>query len=199
MGTRTARISLAVGSMAAVVVVATIVLTHSSDANARPVPFADARLKIEYNATDGDAGMQFFIDADEPPWRQVTVTGPSGQRIATFQADDAVSHFGLSELFSESSEPPFTELPFEEFERLFPEGRYTFTGTGIDGTTMRSTFRLTHDVPDGPHIVSPADGATVDGRNVVVDWDPVTTPAGVDVVAYEVIVVDEAGAPSGGE
>src|SRR5262245_52405549 len=105
MGTRLARTGLVVGTVAAALVVVTIVVTVSdSGGSPRPVPFADARLKIEYNATDGDAGMQFFVDADEPPWRQVTVTGPSGQRIATFQADDAVSHFGLSELFSESSE-----------------------------------------------------------------------------------------------
>src|SRR5262245_10530850 len=161
-------------------------------ARTKTVPFDDARLKIEFNATDGDAGLQFFIDAET--WRHVTVTNPRGRKIADFDAGPVIHNFGLSELFSERSEPSFDELPFAEFKKLFPAGVYTFRGQGIDGQRLQSTFRLTHAIPDGPRITSPAEGATLPPDGVTVRWNPVTTPAGIRIVAYEVIVVaDESG------
>jgi hypothetical protein len=167
-------------------------IAPSRGANPRTVPFDDARLKIELNATDGDAGLQFFVDAET--WRHVTVTNPRGRKVADFDAGTVIRNFGLSELFSESSEPPFDELPFAQFKKLFPEGVYTFRGQDIDGQKLKSTFRLTHAVPDGPRITSPTDGQTLPADGVTVRWNPVTTPAGIHVVAYEVIVVaDESG------
>ena len=41
-------------------------------------PFPDARLKIEYNSTDGDAGLQIFLDA--PAWKEVSITNPTGRQ-----------------------------------------------------------------------------------------------------------------------
>jgi hypothetical protein len=153
-------------------------------------PFPDARLKIEYNATDGDAGLQVFVDA--PAWREVSITNPSGRNVMNVEAERVIRDFGLTELFAESSEPPFDEFPFAEFKQLFPEGTYTFSGRTIEGERLKSTFELTHDVPDGPAIVSPADEATLGPDDLVVQWQPVTTPAGVEVVAYQVLVVSDA-------
>jgi hypothetical protein len=56
----------------------------------------------------------------------------------------------------------------EQFKELFPEGTYTFRGTTIDGTPMTGTATLTHDVPDGPEILSPAADSRVPGDQVVV-------------------------------
>lgn len=154
------------------------------------IPFGDARLKIEYNATDGDAGLQVFLDA--PAWREISITNPSGKEVLGVEAERVIRNYGLTELFSESSEPPFEVFPFSEFKRLFPAGSYTFRGRTIDGQRLLSTFTLTHKVPDGPVITSPTDGATVGRNNVVVKWRPVTSPAGIDVVSYEVLVVADA-------
>jgi hypothetical protein len=151
------------------------------------VPFDDARLKIEFNSTDGDAGLQFFVDAEA--WRHVTVTNPQGRKVADFDAGPVIRNFGLSELFSESSEPNFEQLPFADFKKLFPAGVYTFRGQSIDGQPLKSTFTLTHAIPDGPKITAPAKGATLPANGVTVRWQPVTTPAGIHVVAYEVIVI----------
>jgi hypothetical protein len=179
-------------AIAGLALAALVPVPDSSAAKPKTVPFDDARLKIEVNATDGDAGVQFFIDAET--WRHVTVTNPRGHKVADFDAGMVIHNFGLSELFSESSEPPFAELPFAEFKQLFPEGVYTFRGQDIDGQRLKSTFRLTHAIPDGPRITSPTDGATLPPDGVTVRWNPVTTPAGIRVVAYEVIVVaDESG------
>ena len=153
----------------------------------KAIPFDDARLKIEFNATDGDAGLQIFVDAE--PWRTVTITDPRGREVARFKSEDVIKDFGLTELFSESSEPPFDEFPFEQFKQLFPEGRYTFSGTTIDGQQLKSVFRFTHKVPDAPNIVTPADESDVAPDQLVVSWDSVTSPDGVKVVAYQVLVV----------
>jgi hypothetical protein len=99
--------------------------------------------------------------------------------------------YGLTELFSESSEPPFEEFPLEQFMDLFPEGTYTFRGTTVDGTPMTGTATLTHDFPDGPRILSPAPGSRVKRDQVVVEWAPVTTPAGIEISGYQVLVVQE--------
>jgi hypothetical protein len=189
--------AIALGAALASVIVVTVVGAVTSDSK-RTLPFEDARLKIEFNATDGDAGLQIFADSEDG-WREIAVRNPAGGTVAQFTAGDVIKNFGLTELFSESSEPPFTELPFEEFKQLFPEGKYTFEGVTIDGDKLGSTFTFTHDVPDAPNITSPADGSTVDPNHVVVTWDPVTTPASVKVVAYEVIVISDEPAPSGGE
>ncbi len=157
---------------------------------AATAPFPDARLKIEYNATDGDAGLQVFLDA--PAWRRVVITNPSGDKVLEVHARNVIRNYGLTELFSESSEPPFEEFPFSEFKELFPEGEYEFRGWTIEGERLESTFTLTHTVPDGPTIVSPAAGATLAPDGVVMEWLPVTTPAGVNVVAYQVLVVADA-------
>jgi len=168
------------------------VVTSADGAKPKAIPFDDARLKIEYNSTEGDAGLQFFIDAKG--WRHVTVTNPLGRKVLDVDAAKVIRNYGLSELFSESSEPPFTEFPFAEFKKLFPEGVYTFEGQDIDGKPLRSTFNLAHNIPDGPTITSPADGATFPATDVDVTWQPVTTPAGIDIVAYEVFVVaDDSG------
>ena len=154
------------------------------------IPFPDARLKIEYNSTDGDAGLQVFLDA--PAWKEVSITNPSGHKVLQVEAERVIRNYGLTELFSESSEPPFEVFPFSQFKRLFPEGRYTFSGETIDGQRLQSTFALTHKVPDGPVIVSPSVDDTVAADDLVVEWMPVTSPAGVDVVAYQVLVVANA-------
>ena len=77
----------------------------------RPQPFDDARLEIELNSTDGDAGLQIFADSDNE-WKRFEIFRPGGEKILDISASGVLRDFGLSELFSESSEPPFTELPF---------------------------------------------------------------------------------------
>lgn len=156
----------------------------------KAMPFEDARLKIEFNATDGDAGLQIFVDAE--PWRNVTITNPQGREVARFKSEDVIENFGLTELFSESSEPPFVEFPFEQFKQLFPTGRYTFSGTTIEGQQLQSTVSFTHAVPDAPHIVTPLDAAVVARDELVVSWEPVTTPRTAKVAAYQVLVVADA-------
>jgi hypothetical protein len=160
----------------------------TAGAGSATIPFADARLKIEVNATDGDAGLQVFLDGE--PWRAVSLYGPSGRKLVDIDAKGPLKDYGLTELFSESSEPPFDEFPLAEFKQLFPEGVYTFRGRTIDGKTLKSTARLTHDIPAGPRILRPREDAEVRRDRVVVAWRPVRTP-GVQIVGYQVVVTRE--------
>ena len=161
----------------------------AADASPKPVEFCDARLKVEINATDGDAGLQVFLDGEA--WNQVELLDPDGNPIVDVDVTGRAEDYGLTELFSESSEPPFEEFPLEQFKALFPEGTYTFRGTTVDGTPMTGTAGLTHDFPDGPEILSPVADSRVRRDHVVVEWALVTTPAGIDIAGYQVLVVQE--------
>ena len=154
-----------------------------------PVRLEAAKVIVEVNETDGDAGLQIFLDGDA--WRQISVFRPDGQKIAEFATAGPVNDYGLTELFSESSEPPFTEFPLGQFKSLFPEGEYTFIGTTIDGQDVVGSATLTHDVPNGPNLVAPEDGARVDGSNVVIRWREGAQPEGVQIDAYQVVVTRE--------
>jgi hypothetical protein len=162
---------------------------QASEAASQPVRLAAATLIIEVNETDGDAGLQFFLDGE--PWRSMTISDPNGRVVVDVDAEGRLRDWGLTELFSESNEPPFTEVPLTEFLARFPAGRYSFVGETIEGEQLVGTARLSHDIPKGPEITSPADGATVNRDGVVARWKAPPEPAGIDIVGYRVIATRE--------
>lgn len=152
-------------------------------------PFKAADLKVEINATDGDAGLQIFLDDDA--WKRITIINPAGQVMVDVSATGPLKDYGLTELFSESSEPPFDQFPLAEFKKLFPEGTYLFLGQLIDGTLLRSEVPLTHAFPSGPIIIAPRGGTVQPTEPLIVRWLPVVTPPAVNIVGYQVLVVEE--------
>jgi hypothetical protein len=162
---------------------------QTSEAASAPIRLAAATMIVEVNATDGDAGLQVFLDGK--PWRSMTISGPDGRTLLAVNAEARLRNFGLTELFSESSEPPFDVFPLAKFKALFPEGKYTFAGTTVEGQRVVRRATLTHAIPDGPEIVSPAAGAAVARDDAVARWKRVSTPAGIDVVGYRAIVTRE--------
>ena len=156
---------------------------------AKAIRLDDATLIVEVNATDGDAGLQVFLDGE--PWRAMRITGPNGRAILDVKAQGRLQGHGLTELFSESSEPSFDVFPLERFKELFPAGRYSFAGETIDGNRLTGAATLSHAIPRGPEIVSPAKGSALNRANVVARWKRVTEPAGVDIVGYRAIVTRE--------
>ena len=158
-------------------------------AASKTVRLDEATMIVEVNATDGDAGLQIFLDGEA--WRSMTITAPDGRRMVAINGRTRLKNYGLTELFSESSEPPFDLFPLKKFKRLFPEGRYSFVGTTIEGDRLAGKARLSHDIPDGPQIAAPADGSTVPPGSLVADWNPVPEPPGINVVGYRAIVERE--------
>jgi hypothetical protein len=156
---------------------------------AAPRRLEAARLSIELNATDGDAGLQVFLNG--APWRELALVRPDGREILRLEATGPMRRFGLTELFSESSEPPFTRLPLEEFLALFPEGRYRLLGRTVDRRRLIGAAPLSHALPAPPEILAPADGAAVPADGSRVRWRPGPPAPAERVVAFEVTVERE--------
>jgi hypothetical protein len=163
-----------------------------------PISFAEVRLIIEFNSTDEDIGVQFFLDVDT--WRTVRILNPRGERIfkATTTAN-LLRQGGATELFVESDEPTLDELSLEEFFALFPEGTYKFRGRTPDGRQLVGAAEFTHDIPAGPEIIMPQAGADEECAQdvpipVVIAWNDVTTSIEgepLEIAEYEVIVGED--------
>ena len=169
-------------------------LVAAAPGSAQPpevVELEDAVIRIEVNDTDGDAGIQLFLDGDG--WRKMRVLAPDNRKIFEVKALSSGAELGFTELFTESEEPAFDEgFSFEELFELFPEGEYAFLGMSVDNERLAGLATLTHDVPGGPVLMGPS-GDMVDPSATVVSWDPPPAPlAGAPViVAYQVIVERE--------
>jgi hypothetical protein len=152
----------------------------------KPLRYEDHELFIETNATDGDAGLQQDLDGED--WRRTKLSDSKGRALVDVKAKGKLRNFGLTELFFEASEPSFTEFPFRKFKKRFPEGKYTWRGRTVEGRRLAASDRLTHVIPAGPVITFPTEGGQVDPNGFTITWEPVTSPAGVEIVRYIVIV-----------
>ena len=156
-------------------------------AKRKPLRFEQHELYIEYNATDGDAGLQLAADAED--WKRFTLLDTEGRVLIDVRAKGRLRRpFGLSELFLEASEPPFAKVPFRTFKRRFPDGTYRFRGVASDGRRLAGSDRLSFVVPAAPKVTFPTKGAQADPDGFKVTWEPVTRPNGVEIVTYQVIV-----------
>lgn len=150
---------------------------------AAEVPLNQAKLVIEYNATDQAAGIYALIDGDG--WKKLSVTAPNGKMFSV-KAKGKIGGIGLSRLELTSSKA--SNIPIDQFLAMFPEGDYKFKAQANGGDTLTGTSTLTHVLPDGPNITGPAAGGVVDPANTVISWDPVTTPAGVQIASYRILI-----------
>ena len=115
--------------------------------------------------------------------------------MLTFEGHGSLAQLGVTELFFETVEPENKDVPIAEMLAKLPEGRYTIAGPSQENGTSagRTVGRawLTHDIPAGPKLVAPAEGARVATRGIVARWKPVTetiTGDPVTIIAYQLIV-----------
>ena len=163
------------------------------------VPLKEAKLNIEHNATDRDTGFQGFVDSEG--WRRLDVRGPRG-KVLTLKGRGALGNLGLTELFFETVEPENKDTSIKRMLAKLPEGNYRIAGTAQEngkraGRTAGKAL-LTHDIPAGPRLVSPAEGATVPTRGAVADWEPVSktiTGKPARIIAYQLIIEKDADPP----
>jgi hypothetical protein len=157
------------------------------------VPLKEAKLNIEHNATDLDTGFQGAIDSEG--WEQLAVTAPDGSLVMTLEGHGKWGTLGLTELFFETVEPPNADVPIDEMLAKLPEGEYQIVGPGMEngaetGPTAGRAW-LTHDIPSGPVLMSPAEDATVPTTGLVVQWGAVTqtiTGEPVTIISYQLII-----------
>ncbi len=165
--------------------------TASGKPTGGPQRFADSALFIEINGTDGDAGLQADIDADA--WKRVIILDPKGRKLLDFRGVGRLAGWGLTGLSFESAEPGFDEVPFAKFKSRFPAGKYRFRGRTIDDELILGAAKLTYVIPKRPNVLAPAPDAVVPVADLTVQWDPVTSPRGVKIVDYEVILGGDGG------
>src|SRR4051794_40383243 len=169
------------------IAIAAVAAGGGGSAAARPAHWAIHDLFIETNATAGDAGLQLSADAEN--WKHFKLKAPDGSVLVDLKAKGRLHKpFGLSELFFEASEPDFSDVPFSRFEQRFPEGRYRFRGRKLGGRRIVAHARLSHVIPGAPNVTFPTEGAHVSPDGFRVTWEPVTTPAGVQIVTYQVVI-----------
>jgi hypothetical protein len=149
--------------------------------------FEEARIFIEYNSSGNDLGFHVFLDGED--WRSLQISNPRGITIFEVQGEGAYRDLGMTELFFEGAEPSLDDVPLEDLLSRFPQGRYRFLGTTVDGTRIAKRATLSHAIPDGP-VVS----TIMNGDTVTIRWEPVTgPPAGfparpITIVGYQVLV-----------
>ena len=85
------------------------------------------------DAVGGALGYQFFFDGEG--WDRAWIVTPDGNRMVDIKVKGSAGVIGLTEIFSESAEPSFEDLPRDEdFE----------TGTVSYGFTVNSSGRATN-------------------------------------------------------
>jgi hypothetical protein len=151
--------------------------------------FDDIQFFFELNATDEDLGVQLKLGAE--PWKKLMIKSPKGKKLLEVEGKGTLKEFGLTDFHFESNEPNFADMSMEDILETWPEGEYEFVARTIDGCVLKGTAELTHDIPAAPEITSPADGDEVDPDDLKIEWEPVTDPAGIQIVSYQVIVTND--------
>jgi hypothetical protein len=151
--------------------------------------FEEAGLFFELNDTDGDLGLQGFVDGEA--WKSLEIAGPESANeeveepvLMQIWLRNTLRRQGLTEFSFESEEPGFDELTPAQFFRRFPQGVYEIEGITLEGDEVEAEIRLSHT------LAAPPGRITVNGMPqapncdsdelpevsgpVTIDWSPVT-------------------------
>lgn len=157
------------------------------------VELDEAEVFIEFNARDGDFGIQFFWDGE--PWKRMKCEGPDERTVLKVRASRNLRAQGLTEGFFESAEPSVEDLSMKEFLARFPAGEYEYEGRTLNGLEIEGETDFTHILPAPPQNLWPAEGDMVNAANpLVVSFDAVTQDLDgnpLDPELYQVIVETE--------
>lgn len=132
----------------AALVLATAAPALWADHDEDEIPFDEAEIFFELNDTDGDLGIHALIDGE--PWKRLEIEDPRERRMLNVYVRGRLRRQGLTEIFFESAEPTFGELPPRRFFRRFPEGEYEIEGLTLDYQELESVAELTHVMPAPP-------------------------------------------------
>ncbi len=161
-------------SRAFVVTIAALALgivapASSADDDGDEIPFDEAEIFFELNNTDGDLGIHALIDGEA--WKKLEIEDPRERRMLNIRVNGRLRRQGLTEIFFESAEPTFDELPPRKFFRRFPAGVYEVEGITLDGQELESEVELTHLMPAPPE-------PTINGTPAAEDCDAVLPVVG---------------------
>lgn len=120
----------------------------AEDHDDEEIPFSEAEVFFELNNSDGDLGIHSSIDGG--PWKKLSIEDTRERRMLNINVRGRLRRQGLTQLFFESAEPRFAELPPTVFFERFPEGEYEVEGVTLDGKELESVTELTHLMPAPP-------------------------------------------------
>lgn len=186
----------------AICVIATMTITYNNvniakaeniqNTSDNAIPLKQAKLIIEHNTKDKDTGFQGFVDSEG--WNRISLSGPNGI-LLDFQAKGSLGKLGLTELFFETVEPENANFPIGEILETLPEGSYTFSGFGIESGEKTGkiigTANLTHNIPQGPTLLTPVEGDKVPVDDLLVSWSPVNENidgSDINIISYQLII-----------
>ncbi len=202
------------------VLLAAPIAIFADDDDDDEIPYEVAEVFFELNNTDGDLGIHALIDGDA--WKRLRIEDKNERRILSVKVRGRLRRQGLTEIFFESAEPTFDELPPPTFFSRFPAGTYEVSGRTLEGDELESETEITHRMPAPPNPtvngtsvamqcddeIAGYDAPEVSG-DVVIAWDEVGTthpslgfPQGstdISIVNYEVVVEAELETPDGDE
>ena len=167
--------------------------------------FDVAEVFFELNNTDGDLGIHALIDGGA--WKLLKIHDANDRKLLHVNVRGRMRRQGLTEIFFESAEPTFDELPPAEFFERFPPGTYVVSGVTLDGEELENDVEITHAMPAPP--VPTVNGLSADpdcddesftvvSGPVIIAWNPVTlahpdlgSSGPVTIINYEVVVEAE--------
>jgi hypothetical protein len=153
------------------------------NAGRAPKPFAVANVHFEQNTTDGDVEVVFEVKGGADGLTGLTVMGPDGRTVMSFEASDAAAISGLRRFLVESPEP----RDAASLKASYPEGAYVFAGWTAKGDTLTGQSTLSHQLPPIAALLRPKAGATgVATKGLQVAWAPLA-----NVAAYVVKIEQE--------
>jgi hypothetical protein len=94
--------------------------------------------------------------------KKVQLEAPNGRKTE-FKVKD---NLGLNSVSSEADD---LYTSYEDFKKVFPEGKYIFTFTPKKYGSL--TVYMTHDFPSTSVILSPEDGDTVPASGFTIEWE----------------------------
>lgn len=157
--------------------------------------FGECKVLIEINASDGDIGFHFLMDADD--LKSAEIRDPNRRRVFAEKAKGPLKKQKLTETFVESSEPVCRPelaededdvvVTLEEFLARWAAGPYKLKGKAAEGEKARGETVLTHELPAAPADVDfdPATG--------VVSWSDAGDDLGECATAEELAALVDAG------
>ena len=181
----------------AVVPLALGLAPQASWAEEHEAEFDVAELFFELNNTDGDLGIHALIDGEA--WKKLEIEDKKEREILDVTVKGRLRRQGLTEIFFESAEPTFDDLPPAQFFRRFPAGTYEIEGTTLDEVELENEVELTHVMPAPPvPTVNGEPAATVcDSDDPDYDAPVVSTPVIIAWPAVRMSHPDPAGGGAG--
>lgn len=135
------------------------------------VEFTGIVMRLESNATDGDAEVVIAINAGEK-LKSLEVTSPSGKKILNLKSRDG-QRLGVGKLTVETPEPALAEV-----KAAYPAGVYQFRGETMDEKDLSGQITLSHDLLLAPMIQSPLNKATNVPTTITAAWTAVAGASG---------------------